>query len=216
MTIDPTDPLAAARRDILEAALRHVPFDGWTRAALEGGAADAGHDPTMLARAFPRGPIDVIEAFNDRADRAMVAALEQQGAEEMRVRDRIATAVRARLEQNAEHREAIRRGAALLARPGNAATGARILYRTVDAIWRAAGDTATDFNFYTKRGLLTGVYASTVLYWLDDRSADFGATWRFLDRRIDEVMRIGRGLGRLAGRLGDLPSPLRRPRRRYG
>ena len=47
-----------------------------------------------------------------------------------------------------------------------------------------------DFNFYTKRALLSGVYSATVLYWLNDNSEDFEKTWQFLDRRIDDVMQI--------------------------
>ena len=73
-----------------------------------------------------------------------------------------------------------------------------LLYRTVDAIWYAAGDTSADFNFYTKRATLAGVFSSTLFYWLNDRSEGNEATWAFLDRRIDDVMRFEKFKGQFA------------------
>jgi ubiquinone biosynthesis protein COQ9 len=93
--------------------------------------------------------------------------------------------------------------------PQNIALGLRLLYDTVGAIWYAAGDTATDFNFYTKRALLAGVYAATTLYWLEDRSPGIEDTLAFLDRRISDVMTIPRYGKELRERLERLPNPLR-------
>ncbi len=137
----------------------------------------------------------------------MIAALAERDLASMKIRQRIATAVRVRLEQNIEHREAIRLGLAHMASPRRAGEGLRWLYHTVDAMWRAAGDTATDFNFYTKRMLLAGVYTSTLVYWLDDHSQDCGDTWAFLDRRIEDVMQIQKFRGRVEKLVPD-PSPL--------
>lgn len=201
------------RERLLDATLAHVPFDGWTRAALTAGARDAGIAPAMAANLFPGGGGEMIEAFNRIADRRMLEALEARDLAVMRVRDRIATAIRLRLEQNAAHREAIRQGLAVLAMPQNAALAARCLYRTVDVIWYAAGDRSTDYNFYTKRGLLAGVYGSTVLYWLNDNSEGFAETWDFLDRRLADVMRIPRTVGRIGQVAQRLPNPLRLLRR---
>ncbi|HWA50980.1 MAG TPA: COQ9 family protein, partial [Dongiaceae bacterium] len=106
-------------------------------------------------------------------------------------------------------REAIKSACSFLAMPQNAALALKLLYRTVDAMWYAAGDTATDFNFYTKRALLAGVYSSTVLYWLNDRSADCADTWAFLDRRIEEVMQVPKILGRISSLTDRLPNPFR-------
>ena len=81
----------------------------------------------------------------------------------------------------------------------------------------AAGDRSTDFNFYTKRGLLAGVYAATTLYWLDDRSPGFEATQAFLDRRLADVMAIPRLGSRVREFAARLPDPflfLRLARRR--
>ncbi len=197
------------RRAILSAALSHVPFDGWTQAALNAGARDAGHSPVDVVRVFPGGPVEAIAFWSTDADRRMLAALETMGLAKLRVRERIATAVRLRLEDVVAHREALRRALGLLALPHNAARGADLTWRSVDAIWWAAGDNSTDFNFYTKRGLLTAVYAATLLRFLDDRSEGCAETWGFLDRRLAEVMRVPKMLGDLQARLAKLPNPLR-------
>ena len=117
----------------------------------------------------------------------------------MRIRDRIATAVRTRLDLLAPHKEAVRRAVAFEALPGNAPRALKAVYHTVDAMWHAAGDTATDWNFYTKRALLAGVYTSTVLIWLGDQSEDCAETWAFLDRRIEDVMRIEKAKAKVRG-----------------
>ncbi|MDP6572975.1 MAG: COQ9 family protein [Rhodospirillales bacterium] len=207
--------LGETRDRIIVAALAHVPFDGWTRRALAAGAADAGLAPEWTRRAFPGGVIEAVEHFAEYTDRRMLAALEGRDLGALRVGERIAAAVRTRLELNAPHREAIRRLLSYLALPHNAGLAMRATYRTVDAIWRAAGDEATDFNFYTKRGLLAAVYGTTVLYWLADGSEDQADTWAFLERRLADVMAVPRLQARLKEKLGSLPSPLA-PRRRRG
>jgi len=185
-----SDSLMDLRDEILLAALPHVPFDGWSARVMQHGARDAGHDEADADRAFPYGAADMIAHYSALADRRMVAEMERRDVASMKVRDRIATAVRVRLEQAAPHKEAVRRAMSVLALPSNAPTALRSLYRTVDAIWIAAGDTATDWNYYSKRGLLAGVFSTTVLCWLDDRSEDNAETWAFLDRRIADVMRV--------------------------
>ncbi|MFO1061899.1 MAG: COQ9 family protein [Dongiaceae bacterium] len=204
------------RETLLLAALPHVPFDGWTQKALGAGARDAGIDPALAADAFPGGAGEMIEFFNQWADRRAVAELEAVDLGQLKVRQRIALGVRRRIEANAPYREAIRLGLAHLTLPQNMPLASKVLYRTVDALWYAAGDTATDFNFYTKRGLLAGVYGATVLYWLNDKSPGSAESWAFLERRIADVMRIPPAMARF-GRIGALlPNPLRllRPLRR--
>ena len=199
--------LDPVRRRILDAALRHVPFDGWSRRMLQRSAADAGQDAAMAERCFPRGIADLIGFFVAEADRHMAAELAARDLSDVKIRERIALAVRLRLAELTPHREAVRRALAWQSLPGHAGDGLRGLYRTVDAIWYAIGDRSTDASFYSRRALLAGVYASTLLHWLDDRSDDFAETWDFLDRRISDVMRIQtmrRPFDRLAGRL---PSP---------
>ena len=197
--------IESTRRRLLDATLNHVPFDGWTMTALQRAAADLGLDAATAVNAFPGGAAELIAFHSAEADRRMLDALQPLDLPGMRVRDRIAAAVRLRLEQNAAHREAIRRALAFLALPQNGPLGLKCLYRTVDAIWYAAGDTSTDYNFYTKRLLLSGVYSSTLLFWLNDESEDFAETWAFLSRRIDEVLKIGGNLGKGVKSLLDLP-----------
>jgi ubiquinone biosynthesis protein COQ9 len=199
----------AVRTRIVEAALPHVPFDGWTSETLRRAAQDAGYEPVMALRVFPRGAIEAVEFWNTLADRRMLAALEQENLGSLKIRARVALAVRRRLEAAGAHREAVRRALGLLSLPHNAPLAAAMGWRTIDAIWYAAGDTATDFNYYTKRGLLAGVYSATVLYWLEDKSEGQQATWEFLDRRIADVMRVPQVLGSIRDRLAAFPNPLK-------
>jgi ubiquinone biosynthesis protein COQ9 len=124
------------------------------------------------------------------------------------MRERIAAGVRARIEVMTPHKESARRAAAFLALPQNAPLAARLLFSTVDAIWRAAGDQTSDFNYYTKRALLAGVYGSTLLYWLSDSSEDHADTWTFLDGRIGDVMKIQQARGSVERGLAQFPNPL--------
>lgn len=202
--------IEAARERILETALRRVPFDGWTRSTLEAATADAGFDPPMARRCFPRGVSEVIELFVSDADRRMAEELNRRNLANMKIRDRIATAVRVRLEQCSPHRDAIRRTLALQATPQHGPAAIVGLAHTVDLMWRAAGDSATDFNWYTKRALLAAVYGSTLLFWLDDTSPDFEATWAFLDRRIANVMQIQKLRAQFDRSLGRFDAPLKR------
>ena len=174
---------------LLDAALMHVPFDGWSDTALAAALADTGLDATVAKAVFPRGPVDVALAYHARGDAQMLAALQAADLGDMRFRDRIAHAVRLRLEA-VEDKELVRRGMTLFALPPYAADGARALWQTADHIWQALGDTSQDVNWYTKRATLSAVYSATVLYWLGDTSEDDAATWAFLDRRIDNVMQI--------------------------
>ncbi|MBE3640561.1 COQ9 family protein [Mangrovicoccus sp. HB182678] len=180
---------ADVKTRLLEAILPHVAFDGWSDPAFRAAAADSGIG-TELARAVcPRGAVDLALAFHAAGDAEMVRRLKADDLSAMRFRDRIAHAVRLRLEL-VEDKEAVRRGATLFALPNHAPDGARALWATVDRIWTALGDGSDDINWYTKRATLTGVYSTTLLYWLGDDSAGHQRTWRFLDRRIDEVMQI--------------------------
>lgn len=188
--VDDDDPIRAVKQRVLAAALPHVPFDGWSDAALEQAVADAGVDAYEAKLAFPRGGIDLAVAFHREGDREMVERLAATDLSAMRIRDRVAFAVRTRLEIAAPRREAVRKGATLFALPLYAADGARMVWETADHIWTALGDPSEDLNWYTKRMILSGVYSSTVLYWLGDETPGYERTWDFLGRRIDDVMRF--------------------------
>ncbi len=187
--MDADETMTATRDALLDAALVHVPFDGWSETTFKAAIADSGVAPGLGRALFPRGAVDLALAFHKRGDAAMVARLKTVDLQAMRYRDRVSTAVRYRLEAVPD-KEAVRRGTTLFALPMHAADGARAIWGTADAIWTALGDTSRDLNWYTKRATLSGVYASTVLYWLGDDSPGHQATWDFLDRRIDDVMRI--------------------------
>jgi ubiquinone biosynthesis protein COQ9 len=176
------------RRDARDAAigalLPLVPDQGWTLSALR---AAAGSSADLL---FPGGAAELVEAYIDYADRRMVESAAPLLASQ-RLSERVRTLIATRLELAAPHRHAIRRGLAVLARPGNAVIAASCTSRTVDAIWAAAGDTAADFSWYTKRAILASVYASTLLFWLNDAN-DLDASLAFLDRRLAGVARLGK------------------------
>lgn len=199
----PEIDINATRDRLIEAVLPHVPFDGWGNAALDRAAEDTGIARDGARALFPGGARDLVNWHSRWADRRMMAALEKSGLEEMRIRDRIAFAVMTRFEQNAGDREAVRSALSFLALPRNAALAAELLYRTVDDIWFACGDRSTDWNFYSKRGLLAGVYSSTLMVWLNDESEDFADTRAFLDRRIGNVMAIPKIKSR-AKKIGDV------------
>ncbi len=203
--------LEARRRKIVAAMLSHVPLDGWTDHALHAGARDAGLTPEAAEAAFPGAMAEVARYFSTDADHRMTDALARRPLQDLKMRERIALAVRLRLEQNAPLKEAWRHLLGFLALPQNAALGLECMYRTVDAIWRSAGDTSTDFNFYTKRALLAGVVAATALYWLDDQSADSEDSFAFLDRRIEDIISLQEGGDKLKARARELARELGDP-----
>jgi ubiquinone biosynthesis protein COQ9 len=185
--MDQETPYSATRAAILDAALAHVPFDGWSDATLRAAMADSGVAPGLASAVFPRGALDLALAYHQRGDAAMVAALQATDLGQMRFRDRIAHAVMTRLDL-VEDKELVRRGTIFFALPQHAAEGVKAIWGTADAIWTALGDTSDDLNWYTKRSTLSAVYSATVLYWLGDSSEGQRDTRDFLDRRIGNVM----------------------------
>ncbi|MEM7176945.1 MAG: COQ9 family protein [Pseudomonadota bacterium] len=187
-----SDHIAETREELLNAVLPHVAFDGWSNETLNSAIAEEGIDPGLAHLAFPRGGVDLALAFHYRADRQLEDQLGQADAAAhlatMKIRDRVAYSVRKRIELVAAQREAVRRGATLLGLPIYAGDGIKAIWNTADVIWRLCGDNATDYNWYTKRMILSSVYSATVLYWLGDQSTDSERSWEFLDRRIADVM----------------------------
>ncbi|MEG8053288.1 COQ9 family protein [Sphingomonas aerolata] len=165
-------------------------FDGWSDAARDMAADAARIDRDVAALAFEEGPVDMIDAWFADIDVAMLESLPLERLSAMKIRARIAALIEARLQATAADRESLRRALAILALPQNLTKAGRLGWRTVDTIWRAAGDVATDYNHYTKRTILLGVYAATVTVFLDDESEGFAETRAFLSRRIDGIMRF--------------------------
>ncbi len=192
------------RDQLIQAVRVHVPFDGWSERALLAGAEECGIDADAARRAFPAGAASLIEYHSASGDQRMEAALDLEELDGVGTRRGIATAVRLRLTQEAHNPEVARAALTFLAQPMQARLSLACLYRTVDSIWFAIGDKSTNFNFYSKRTLLAGVYCATFLYWLDDESEDHTDSWAFLERRLEDVMRIGRLRAKLQN---ILPSP---------
>jgi ubiquinone biosynthesis protein COQ9 len=203
-------PLAEHQRAaLIEAMLPNVPFDGWSRPALRSAARRLGMPADEALALFPNGAAGVVACFSRWANLRMLDRLEAAALEPLRISDRIALAITIRLEIFAPWREAVRRALSVLAMPQHAPLGLRLLYETVDGIWYAAGDRATDFSFYTKRSTLAAIYAATLIYWLEDGSQDFSDTRAFLDRRLAEVASLGKARQRFEAALERLPNPLR-------
>jgi ubiquinone biosynthesis protein COQ9 len=193
------------REKILAKALPHAAFDGFTDSVLNKAADEAGVTKADLARLFQQGPVSLVEFYSSHADAEMEKRLAGMDLKAMKIRERIATAIKTRLAVLKPHKEAARRAAALLSLPMHAALGAKLVYRTVDAMWRAAGDTSTDFNFYTKRGILAGVYGSTAMRWFNDTSEDEQPTEQFLAARIENVMQFEKFKAKAKEALSNFP-----------
>jgi ubiquinone biosynthesis protein COQ9 len=203
-------PLAESQREVLiEAMLPDVAFDGWSRATLRAAARRIGMPVAEALALLADGPAEYVACFSRWADCRMLDRFASLPTDDLRASERIALAVNLRLEIVEPWREAARHALAVLALPQHAPLGLRLLYETVDGIWYAAGDSAADFSFYTKRATLAGIYAATLLYWLEDRSAGFADTRAFLDRRLGDVARIGAVRRSLQGALDRLPNPFR-------
>ena len=184
--MDDTITMETTKSRLLQAALPHVPFDGWSEATLASAITDSQTAPALARALFPRGGLDLALAYHAAGDSQLRETIAATDMAALRFRDRFATAVRLRLQL--ADRECVRRGAALFALPQNVAAGSRAMWATADTIWTALGDTSTDVSWYTKRVSASAVYAATVLFWLGDDSANQQATWEFLDRRVENVM----------------------------
>jgi ubiquinone biosynthesis protein COQ9 len=179
----------AVKQMILQAALPHVAFDGWSETTLRSAIAESDVAPGLARALYPRGGVDLALAFHRAGDATMVARLGTADLATRRYSERVAFAIRTRLELVTD-KELVRRGSTLFSLPQNAAEGAKAIWGTADAIWVALGDSSADFNWYSKRATLSGVYGAMVLFWLGDDSPNHAATWEFLDRRIADVMKI--------------------------
>ena len=188
---------AKIKDNIIEKALEDVPFDGWSMQVVENAAKSLEVEGALVSLFFPQGLSDVLAHFADWADRKMLERLQGVDNSQMRVRDRIKCAVLERLQVLEPHKEAVRISLNHWAFPTRQLMAGRILWRSADCIWVWAGDTTSDYNHYTKRTLLGGVMGSTTLFWLNDSGDDLSRTEEFLDRRIENVMQIGKIMGKI-------------------
>lgn len=172
-------------------------FDGWSDEALVHAADSKAADIDVCRLAFPGGAVDMIDAWIDTIDSAMEAELPAQTLAEMKIRDRIRTLIAFRLQAVAGMEESLRRAQAVMAMPKNAAKAMSMGWRSADKMWRLAGDNATDYNHYTKRAILAGIYTATLAVFIDDKSEGKAETHAFLDRRIEGVMKFEKAKARL-------------------
>jgi ubiquinone biosynthesis protein COQ9 len=188
--MDSPSPLEQLRRRLALAVGENAVFDGWSRQAIDSAAQQLGIDPVQARLAMPKSQAGMIDVYIQEVDRGLAAYFTPERLAALKIREKIRALVWRRLEVMGPAREAVRRALAILAMPQNVLLALRISWRTADRMWRIAGDTSTDFNHYTKRMTLGAVYGSTVLVWLDDASEGWTETATFLDRRIDDVMKI--------------------------
>ncbi|MEG8041125.1 COQ9 family protein [Sphingomonas sp. LR60] len=198
--------LDEVRARLAPAIAANAAFDGWGDTARDLAAEQQGIDPDVARLAFADGAVAMIDAWFAHVDTEMVAALPPATLATMKIRQRITSLVEARLAVLAPEREALRRARAILALPVNVAAAARLGWRSVDAMWRLAGDTATDYNHYTKRAMLLAVYAATTTVFLDDDSEEQADTRAFLARRIDGIMRFENAKAQFTRRTQHRPS----------
>jgi ubiquinone biosynthesis protein COQ9 len=191
---------------VIAAALPHAAFDGFTDRVLEDAGKAAGLAPADMVRLFPEGPLSLVAAWSQAIDAEMQERLTAMDLPAMKIRARITEAVKTRLSILKRNKEAARRAAALLSLPMHAGLAAKLVYATVDAMWRVAGDVSTDFNFYTKRGILAGVYGSTLVRWFADASEDEADTNAFLAARIENVMQFEKFKAKAKEALSNFPA----------
>jgi ubiquinone biosynthesis protein COQ9 len=170
-------------------------FDGWSDAALVAAAEQEGANIDVARLAFPGGAMDMIGAWIETMDLAMASALPREKLAELPIRERIRALVQFRLDAVGGREEALRRAWAIMAMPQNAARSLKTAWKSADSMWRLAGDTATDYNYYTKRAILAGIYSATLAIFIDDESEDKAETRAFLDRRIEGVMKFEKAKG---------------------
>lgn len=183
-------PLEKLRLKLALTVGENAAFDGWTHKAVDAAADQLGIDRAQARLAFPKNAAAMVDTYIQGVDAAMAAHFTPERIAKLKVRDRIRSLIWFRLETMAPAREAVRTGLSILAMPQNLPLGARIGWRSADLMWRMAGDTATDYNHYSKRLVLSGVYGSTLLAWLDDQGEGWMDTGAFLDRRLAGVMRF--------------------------
>ena len=203
----PDDPtLDEIRAAIAPLLATHAAFDGWGKKAVASAAADLGVDPDVAGLAFKGGAMEMIDAWIASIDAEMQRRLPSEALAKMKIRDRITALVEARLDIAAADKEGQRRALAIMAMPQNLPRTAKIGWRAADLMWRLAGDTATDFNHYTKRMTLSAVYSSTLAVFIDDDSEDYADTRAFLARRIDNVMKFEKVKAQAKSQSENLPS----------
>lgn len=203
----PTDPtLDEIRAALAPLIARNAAFDGWSYAAVESAAVELAIEPEVAVLAFNGNAMRMVDAWIDSIDQELAQRLTASRLNALKIRDRITILLATRLEIMNPDREALRRAMAIMAMPQNIVRGTKVGWRSADRMWRMAGDTARDFNHYTKRATLSAVYGSTLSVFVNDESPDFIDTRAFLDRRIENVMQFEKVKAQARARKEYVPS----------
>lgn len=201
------------KEQILEEALKNIPFDGWVFSTFEKSANDLNLDENILFELFPNGNQDIIRFYSQWIDQKMIEPLKDVNIENLKVRDRIRIAIEKRIDVLSPYKESTHLAFKKLTHPKYAKLSTSITWTTSDIIWDWAGDISDDYNHYTKRGLLSGVIGATMIYWLQDNSKDHKKTKIFLNHRIENVLFIGKNVSKiikpLAGLFQNIIVPLK-------
>jgi len=201
------NPSEQARADILAAALKHIPFDGWTTSSLKKAVMDCDLPAGAEELYFPGGAKELVAFWSSQGDLAALSKIEARGMDNMRIRDKITECVWLRLSEMRGQEEAARRALSRLSLPDAIGQGPKQLWASADMIWRAIGDTSTDGNFYSKRTILSGVIGSTILSWLADDTDDKTKARAFLEARIGNVMQFEKAKFSLRKQREKMPDP---------
>lgn len=204
---DTQNPSEIARAAIFDAAMKHIPFEGWTTKSLRMAASDAGLPEGAEELYFPGGPLELIRYWSEKLDADTAARMASLDLDNMRIRDKVTQGVLARLEAIGPHEEAARRALSRLTLPDAVAQAASQVWASADTIWRGIGDTSTDANYYSKRTILSGVIGSSMLSWLSDTDRDKAKARAFLDARIQNVMQFEKAKWQFKSKTADMPKP---------
>lgn len=186
------DDMIARKDRLIEASFMHIPFDGWSEQALDAASLECDGDAHSWRQLF-NSVTDAFIYYNQRSDRMMCDSYQcwLEGCDTPPpVHKRIRQLILLRLEAARPHKEVVRKSLSYLSRPEHAKLAPKLLYTTIDEMWRSAGDRSTDFNFYTKRASLSAVYSATLLAFLADDSDDMSYITAFVDRRLADIAKI--------------------------
>ena len=176
------------KEKLTKAVLKSVIFDGWSNQLINSACIELDLDYNIAETLFPRGIIDIAIDYHKNGDEKMIDSLKSKEFENYKIREKIFLAIQIRLQVEEKNKELIRRNISFFSLPQNLLDGNKLVWGTAHKIWNFFGDQSTDYNYYSKRAILSAVYGSVALYWLGDESENSEATWEFLERRIQNVM----------------------------
>lgn len=202
--------LQQIREKIIEDALDEIVFQGWDFKVILEACQNSGYEKDYARILFPQGIEQVLDCYLCMMDHKMLSEIEQLPLDGLPIREKITQMVATRIALLSSKRSLAIQTMTTLSMPIYAKLSSKALFRSADHMWRAIGDQSTDHNYYSKRMLLSMVYASTLLYWVNDDSEQQKDTYEFLKRRIQNVMSFGKithqlSPKRCSEKLGSIP-----------